>query len=376
MKFVTMVVKNVLRRPFRSALTTVAMAVAICTVVALVGIAMGFEQSFLSLYQAANTDLIVARVGGRDGATSSLPQSLGDKLKETQGVVKVGPGLLDMVSMREYGVPFQAIQGWEPDSYLFDHIEIQEGRKLGPKDERGLLLGRLAAATLGKGVDDTLRLYDSEDFKVVGVFESSNNYEDGMILTRLEDLQEIMAREGQVTGFSLVTEYGDDQVKLEQLREQIETENPGIEVLTKFEHVQSLLPLRLAKAMAWLTSAIALIIGSIGMINTMIMSVYERTREIGLLRAVGWSTRRVLGLILMESVLLSIVGGLLGVALGVVLTKLLTQMPAVSGIIAGVINWQMIGIALAIAITIGLIGGLFPALRGARLVVTEALRHE
>jgi putative ABC transport system permease protein len=128
--------------------------------------------------------------------------------------------------------------------------------------------------------------------------------------------------------------------------------------------------------MAWLTSAIALIIGSIGMINTMIMSVYERTREIGLLRAVGWSTRRVLGLILMESVLLSIVGGLLGVALGVALTKLMTQMPAVSGIIAGVINWQMIGIALAIAITIGLIGGLFPALRGARLVVTEALRHE
>lgn len=376
MRFVTMVIKNVLRRPFRSALTMVAMAVAICTVVALVGIAIGFERSFLDLYQGVDTDLIVARVGGRDGATSSLPESLGERLKQTPGVVEVGPGLLDMISMREYGIAFVPIQGWEPNSYLFDSLVIREGAMLGPQDKRGLMLGHVVAGNLGKKVGDTLRLYESEDFRVVGIFDSNNVYENGMILTRLEDLQEIMAREGQVTGFSLVTEYGNDREKLDALRQHIEEENPGIEVKTIGEHVQTLLPLRLAKAMAWLTSAIALVIGSLGMVNTMIMSVYERTREIGLLRAVGWSTKRVLGLILMESVLLSIAGGMLGAALGVALTKLLTQMPAVSGIIAGIVNWQVIGIAMSIAVAVGLIGGVVPALRGARLVVTEALRHE
>ena len=91
--------------------------------------------------------------------------------------------------------------------------------------------------------------------------------------------------------------------------------------------------IRRGKAMAWMTSAVALFIGGIGMLNTMIMSVFERTREIGILRAIGWRPRRVMRMILMESVLLSLGGGVAGHAGGHRPDLVLSRLPAVNGAI-------------------------------------------
>ena len=149
----------------------------------------------------------------------------------------------------------------------------------------------------------------------------------------LQDLQRFMGHQGQVSGFAIVTEHPDDQAEIERIRRAIEALGPNIEATPTAEFVNSTPEIRFVRAMAWVTSAIGLIIGAVGMLNTMIMSVFERTSEIGILRAIGWRRWRVVRMILMESVLLSLAGGAVGAVGAIVLARVLAAQPAVAGMV-------------------------------------------
>src|SRR5271168_1195417 len=116
MWFTTFVWKNLRRRPMRSLLTIFAIAMAIGSVVSLVGLANSFEQTFLSLYKNAKIDMIVLRSGARARLTSALPESLGEKMKHVAGVRQVYYGLVDMTAFEDAGLYNVVIQGWEPET--------------------------------------------------------------------------------------------------------------------------------------------------------------------------------------------------------------------------------------------------------------------
>jgi putative ABC transport system permease protein len=127
--------------------------------------------------------------------------------------------------------------------------------------------------------------------------------------------------------------------------------------------------------MAWMTSLVAMVIGGIGTLNTMMTSVHERTREIGILRAIGWPRQRIMLMILMESFGLALAAAVVGSLAAFVLTSLISRSAAAGGMIAPVINAETLGQGLAIALGIGLIGAWLPARRAARLLPTEAFRE-
>ena len=185
----------------------------------------------------------------------------------------------------------------------------------------------------------------------------------------------MMGREGDLTGFAIVAEAR-DYSSVEALRRRIEAEFPGVAAVPARDYVERDIRIRLAKSMAWATSLIALVVGSVGVLNTMMMSVFERTGEIGVLRALGWRRRRVLALILGEALALGGAGAVLGAALGSAGVRLLARSPTASGFVAGQIPPAVLGVGLAMAVVLSLLGGLYPALRGAALDPTEALRHE
>lgn len=151
----------------------------------------------------------------------------------------------------------------------------------------------LSSHNLGKRVGDTISIYD-EDFLVAGIFESFNTFENGAVFVPLRELQRLMGRDGFVTGFILILDPKcDKEVAGPQIRQSVETlqDDNGrplrLTAMATQDHVGSALQMHIMQAVAWLVSAIALLIGAIGMLNTMMMSVFERTHEIGVLRHSG-----------------------------------------------------------------------------------------
>ncbi len=375
MRFSTFIVKNIVRRRVRSSLTVIGVAVAVGAVVALVGISFGFERSFLAIYQHQKVDLIIQQAGVKQKLTSALPESLGDKIAAVPGVQRVNSGLVDWLAMEQLGPVGVLVQGWQPNSLLFDDLKILAGRKLQNGDSRKIMLGKRLAASLEKKVGDKLAVLEDQEFEVVSVFEGASVYESGGMVMLLEELQNFMGRKGQVSGFT-VTVADRSAESIERVRQQITGLAKNLEVTPTTEFVNSTSEIRFIQAMAWVTSTVALFIGAIGMLNTMIMSVFERTKEIGVLRAIGWGRWRVVKMILMESIILSLIGGLVGTIGALLLTRLLSSLPAAAGVIDSSIPPSVIMEGFIIALGVGLLGAAYPAYRGAQLLPTEALRHE
>ncbi len=121
---------------------------------------------------------------------------------------------------------------------------------------------------------------------------------------------------------------------------------------------------------------LAIVIGGVGMMNSQLMAIMERTREIGVLRAVGWSSKRVLWMILMESIIVCLLGGLVGIAIAYFLIFDLSKSTTVVGLNPGNVTQGLLIQAMSVVIVLGLVGGLYPAWRASQLQPVEALRYE
>ncbi len=362
MHFSSLILKNVLHRPVRTVLTTLGLAIAIAAVTILVGISWNFERSFLTLYNSKGIDLVVVRAGNSNQLSSSLDERMADRLRQIEGVAEVAPSLVDTVGFEEQNLVSVLVDGWIPDSILFRGIKILEGRALKRGDDKAVILGRVVAMTLDKKAGDRLQIA-GETFDVVGIFESESWFENGSLTMPLKTLQKMMGREGQVTGLLIQAKASDDRF-ITALRRRIESTIPGVAATPARDHVQGDTQIRLARAMAWTTAAIALFLGSVGMLNTMLMSIFERTREIGILRAVGWRRRRVLALVLGEALAIALIGTFMGVLFAVVGLRVLTLAPTARGFISPNLPPEVLLIALAMGVGLSLLGGLYPAARG------------
>lgn len=383
MHFFEFVLKNVFRRKVRTALTTSGVAVAIAAVVSLLSITGGYERSSKDMYNNRGVDLVVVRAGVANRSTSTLDESAAKLLRALPEVGKVAPALSEKVSFEAGSMVSVPVNGWSPDSFAFDSLTIVQGRKLQSGDKHAVILGKELASRLKKAIGDTVEI-ESTQFTVAGIYESANMLDNNAAVISLRDLQELMERSGQVSEFqvALAKDVPNKKAAIVAVRDAIERlkDNEGIPLglvaQATEEFINSDNQIRVAHAMAWTTSAIALIVGSIGMLNTMIVSVLERTQEIGILRAIGWRKSRIMRMILAESFSLSFLGCVLGTLLAAGLIRVLLQFPTAKMLVRGDITPEVMFIGFAMSILVGLVGGAYPALRGASLPPTEALHYE
>jgi putative ABC transport system permease protein len=131
-----------------------------------------------------------------------------------------------------------------------------------------------------------------------------------------------------------------------------------------------------SEAMIGGMSYVALLLGGLGVLNAMLMAVFERTREIGVLRSLGWRRRSVLAMVLREAIWLGVLGGIVGVLFAISLVFLITKEPTIGSVITPLFEWSDIIRTLGIALMLGLLGGLYPGYRATRMQPVEALRYE
>ncbi|RME43601.1 MAG: ABC transporter permease [Chloroflexi bacterium] len=363
-----MVLKNLLRRKTRSILTVLGVALGIAAIVALTAIGAGIANSFGNLFANADADLTLSQADAYDLFLSSLDEDIGDQVAALPQVQAVAGIIYSGVRME--GIPFFLIFGYDPQEYAISHFKIVEGRAL--LHDREIIIGRGASRNLSKGVGDTLQFFDNT-FRIVGIYETGAAFEEAGGVITLKDAQMIFQKPRQVTLFQVKLR---DPRQADLVRERIRTRFPDVLVSLGTGAGQRQNMYALVEAFALGIGLIAALVGGMGMMNTVMMSVFERTREIGVLRALGWRRGRILRMILGESVLLSVVGGLLGMGLGVLLVRLVALNPGISSMIISEFSPQLFVQAGFIALALGAVAGTYPAWRAAQLQPVEALRYE
>ncbi|MGD0903384.1 MAG: ABC transporter permease [Terracidiphilus sp.] len=365
--------KNLWRRRLRTLLTLCGIAMAIGAFVALVGFSRAFEHEWLRMYESTGTDLAVVE---KSFLNTSLEESVGPKLSALPVVAKASPMVFNLIDLTpEINA---LVYGWQADSYELDSLTLTSGRRF-RDGQPEILLGDILAGTLNKKAGDTLEIQGST-FTVVGIDHGGSALEAGAVIMPLDQLQRLSSLEGKVTAFHVrlrpapAGEAQDHYVKRAQA--QIEAALPGLHAIPAAERASNNQIVLLAHAAAWGTSSIALMMGILGIANTMAMSVFERTREIGILRALGWKRGRVMLLIQTEAVVLGLAGGILGLGVGWGTLRLLSALPQTASIVSASVSSLHLLEALGIAILSGLVAGAIPAWRGAHLSPVEALRHD
>lgn len=375
-----MLIRNLLRQKTRTLLTLLGIAVGIATIVALVALSQGIAANYLEVTQRTAADVTIQAVQS-EGQALTLGTGFDESLvahMRTMPEVRNAYGVLYTI-VEAPGLPMFIVFGHEPDEIGIERFKITEGVSLAdadPRSRRGgtpMILGKTAANSLEREVGDTVLLAKTA-FRVVGVYETGTALEDAGAVVSLEDAQTLAGMRRQIMYLGLQLYHPE---RAEQFKDRLaRILPPDVEVAGTQLGGMMLDMLEMLDVFAWGVALIAALVGGVGMMNTMLMSVFERTREIGVLRAVGWRRRRVLGMILGESLLLALVGGTLGLGLGAGLTYLAARAPAMTGFTQGTVPPDLILRAFVAALILGAIGGLYPAWRAARSTPVEALNAE
>jgi putative ABC transport system permease protein len=365
--------KNLWRRRLRTMLTLGGIAMGIGAFVALVGFSRAFEHEWLRMYQGSGIDIAVVQTSFLN---SSLDESLEKKILAIPAVAQVVPMIVNLIDLTPDVNAL--VYGWRADSYELDSLNIVSGHRF-HDGQHEVLLGNLLADNLKKRAGDTLSIQGTI-FTVTGIYQGASALEAGAVIMPLDQMQIIASMQGKVTAFHVrlhpapAGEAQEEYVK--RIGAQIEAVLPGARAVPAAERAANNQLVGLAHSVAWGTSSIALLVGILGIANTMAMSVFERTREIGILRALGWKGRHVILLILTEATALGLAGGLLGIGVGWGGLRLLSALPQTASVMSASVSPVHLLESLVIAVGSGLVAGAYPAWRGARLSPVEALRYE
>ena len=370
MTFFTIVFRSLIRRPVRTCLTLVGISIGIAAVVTLVGMAWGYEKGVAKQLDAVGTDLVVSNMSG--GLMPKVfNESLQEKVAALPRVAETTAVLMEMLSVED--APIMMISGREWGGFAWKNMTIVEGRM--PKDatEKAVVLGTLAAEVLKKKVGDTVQI-EVEELPVVGIVDGHAMMENGTVFLSLKVMQEVTGNEGKINFVNIRVPPNTSKAGIALLCQDIKGVFPEGRAMVASEVVGTSQGFRVVRAMSWSTSLLAIIVGVLGVMNTMLMTVFERTHEIGILLAVGWRRRRIVSMVLCESALLGLFGGIVGVGLGVLGLITLGSSPGIRGFIEPDLNLKLMLISIVISVVVGVMSGLYPAWRSSRLTPSFALQ--
>lgn len=379
MNYLGLILKNPFRNKTRSALAIVGIAIGIATIVALGLVTSGLQASTETTLKAGSAEITVTKTGSNSFQSTggSIDESKADDLlkisgvKQTAGILKANANISG--SSMAPGGGF-TVNGIEKSKLSLVGVSSVNGSVFN-ENTNEIILGKTAADSLNKSVGDSIDIF-GEKFKITGIFETGNFMSDAGAYVSLSKLQNLTSNDNKITAISVkVTDNANVTEVSNRIADKYPNELTTSTAADQANRVND--ALGYVDTATWAISLLAILIGGVGVINTMIMSVYERTREIGVLKAVGWRSRRILGMILGESIVLTLVAGTVGTIVGIVGVNILLAYSASFGtMINPVYSLDLFLRAYGVALLVGIIGGIYPAYRASKLAPTEALRYE
>ncbi|MBS3109187.1 ABC transporter permease [Candidatus Woesearchaeota archaeon] len=401
--YITYGFKNIKKRKMRSWLTMVGIFVGIAAVVSLISLGQGLQKAIQDEFQSLGADkLIIQPKGGGFGSVGTSPSKLTDEdidqIKKTKGV-DTAIGLLYHTAIIEfdddqyvslvYGMPMTPKEN-ELVTQM-NVVEIESGRALKSSDTGKAVVGyRYAHNQIFKRnlrLGDKI-LVDNIPLEIVGFMEQiGSEIDDTVIYVTQDQIEKMYDIAGQFDFVYVKASSGVDPQDLVEPVERtlrksrdVDEGQEDFEVQTFQEVLESFLSIfRIVQAVIVGIAAISLLVGAIGITNTMYTAVLERTKEIGVMKAIGAKNSDVLTIFLIESGFLGLAGGTIGIIFGTGISKLV-EIVAAQSLGTDLLRayfpaWLIFG-ALAFAIVIGMAAGVMPAKQASSLQPVDALRYE
>ncbi len=373
--------KNILQNRSRSILAIIGLSIAIVGLISLVSISAGITQSVEESFEGMTG--IIVQEEDKFEMQSRLDMEKKNEIESVTGVTVASPiveGLVTKVEGEEpeaqmgpmlggflYGIdPSQEMERADGGPYKEN---LKRGSFLDSRTGHNILISEDIADEYNKRVGSRISV-DGEDFTVVGIYETGTEFLDMAYVIPVETARDMMGLDDdEVVYFQVGVE---DPARAEEISDRIEFQIDDIEASSMAEFQEDIDEvLGQIRTFFVAISFIAVLVGAIGILNTMLMSVMERMQEFGVLKAMGWTKNNIIKLVSLESLYLGIIGGLLGTVLGIGaaigLEKTALPFPVV-------ITPELIVIAIVLSIVLGLIGGIYPAWKAAKLDPVEAIR--
>ncbi|WP_435017657.1 ABC transporter permease [Tundrisphaera sp. TA3] len=397
---------NLLTRPLRTILALIGLSVPILGVLGLFSVSAGLRSLVGDTLEKIK-GVMVLRENVPTPVFSSLPVAVGETIRSMPGVRAVAPevwGLpptIEDVSLiprnpleflnrtREQkiqsfldatiiqGQDIVAHQGLKSAVYP---NALKEGRFLLPEDagSRNIVISRKIAAEhknpdgTAKQVGQQLKI-GSEPYTIIGLYETGSMLLDPVIVMDIGTARKLLGKgDGEVSSFYV---EGDDPGRIDELALKIEEAlpEPRVDARSMSEFAANFGTIMgQIDTFLMMTVSLALLVGVVGIINTMLMSTTERFVEFGVLRTNGWSRSNVLGLVTLESAYLGLLAGALGCLMALAMTQVANQF--LSGGLQLQFTPGLVATGLLLSVVMGTLGGLYPAWKASRLVPMDAIR--
>ncbi|MBI4450311.1 ABC transporter permease [Candidatus Uhrbacteria bacterium] len=384
----------------RSGLTILGIIIGIASVIAMVSIGQGAAGTIQSSIEGLGSNLLTVFPGqvqpGRGfvssgrGAAQTLENDDAEALREIPGVAAVSPEFqrrFQIVSSTGNNTNSTVI-GIEPAYAVVRNITVDRGTFFAEVHRRGLprvvVLGPTAASDLFGDTDPIGKMIrvGGTNLRVIGILQAKGGTgfanPDDTVFVPLATMQKILAGADYLSLIAMAVAEKDAMPMVQQeaialLTRRHRVAEPDFSIISQAEILGALTQVTTTFTIFLASIAgISLIVGGIGIMNMMLTTVTERTREIGLRKAIGARRRDIAAQFLAEAIFLTCIGGAVGVALGWAIALLASQFAG----IATRVSPQSVFLAVGVAAAIGLVFGYYPARRAARLNPIEALRYE
>ncbi len=395
---------NLKRRKLRSWLTMIGIFIGIAAVVALISLGQGMQNAIEKQFEVLGANKIT--VMGKAGfIVSPIASELSSKpltekdievIKKIQGVEAITGYLVKSleVEFREEKREI-LISGMDPEGYvkIFEETyNIEKGRDFLPKDKKKIVIGH---NTANKDFSKKIRVGNKltiagEDFEVVGILEKIGSPpDDSSIIMTLNSMREITGEKEILSmifveagkGYDVDKVAGQIEKEMKKSRGEKLDEDPKTFSVSTSEQLLDVFAniIGIVQGVLVGIAAISLLVGGVGIMNTMYMSILERTKEIGTMKAIGARNSDILFIFLFESGFLGLVGGTIGIIIGISIAKgaeyIVSAALGTDLLKASFSVYLAVG-ALAFSFLIGTLSGILPALQAAKLKPADALRYE
>jgi putative ABC transport system permease protein len=363
----SLVTSNIRQRPIRTLVSVAGVALGVSLVMLFTGLARGMSNDLQRRATNVRAELIFMRPGAVQltSSTANLDTRYADRLKQIEGVEDALPVIREFIQGSK-GIGIEQLDGVNWNAYaIMNGLNIVSGH--GPQNDNEVVIDETKARNGNYHVGDMLKPFNTDEYRIAGIYSPDSG---PRVKMSLEGMQKAIQAEGKCT-FIFVKLKNTDQVQ--EVAKRIDTELPGNtiqptrEVFTSFE-----------KSIPYLGVFLRVLVGLAALVSSLVVmlamytTITERTREIGILKAMGASRGYIVGIIEKEAVLISIIGLLAGFAVSMLAGYLIHK---AYGLVFEY-SWTWATVAAAIGIGGGILGALYPAWRASNLDPVNALAYE